>query len=155
MIELLDEVEIGVSSDTVWQWLEQMPEHYREWHPDHISCRWVRGDAAVPGAVMEVVERLHGRRHRLRMTLTHVEPGRRVEYRIAPGLGGAFEVEPADGGSRFTAALRIGVSATLLGAIVDRLVRLAAGGRIASIRQHQAEEGANLKALLEHGSVPE
>lgn len=153
MIELSDSVEINAPPEAVWAWLEAMPEHYLEWHPDHISCRWVSGNALTPGAVMEAEERLHGQHHRLRLTLSEVEPGRRFRYHIGHGMSGAFELVPTDGRTRFTARLRIGLDAPVLGGVVDRALRLAMGGRIASFRRHQEEEGANLKALLERDAT--
>ena len=39
------------------------PAHYLEWHPDHISCRWLSVGAFEPAAEMEIVERLHGKKH--------------------------------------------------------------------------------------------
>ncbi len=132
MIELRDTVAIEAGPREVWGWLEALPDHYRQWHPDHLSAAWVRGRAVAPGTVMEAVEVLHGRRHRLRLTYVEVEPGRRVRYRLFPGLGGEFCVAGTDGGSTFTAVLR----------------RVLAG-RIAAIARHQAEEGLNLRALLQ------
>lgn len=149
MIVLRDTVTIDVPPAEVWRWLESIPEHIAEWHPDDISARWVRGGAFVPSAEMEVKERLHGKPHRLRMTLTEVEPGHWVRYRMFPGLRGEFEVEPAETGSTFTATIAIGLRMPVLGALVDRILRLTMPRRLEAIRQHLAEEGANLKALLE------
>lgn len=148
MIKLRDTVFIDMPPGKVWKWLEAMPEHYLEWHADHISCRWLRGDKLESAAEMEIVERLHGKEHRLRMTLTGVEPGRRVDYRIFPGLKGSFEVETSGSGSVFTAIISIGVDTPILGKVIDNLLRMTVAGRIEAIRQHQAEEGANLKVLL-------
>jgi hypothetical protein len=102
---------------------------------------------------MEIQERLHGKPHRLRMTLTGAEPGQWVRYRMLPGLSGGFEVEPTDTGSRFTATIEIGVRMPVVGALIDRMLRLTIRRRLAAIRRHQAEEGANLKALLERKAV--
>ena len=149
MIEVRDSIAIAVPPERVWAWLETMPEHYREWHPDHVGCRWVSGNALVLGAVMEAEERLHGSAHRLRLTLTEVEPGRRFRYRVQRGMSGEFDVAAAEGGSRFTATLRIGFDVPVLGAVLDRLVRPVMGARIESFRRHQREEGMSLKVLLE------
>ena len=35
MIELRDTVAIDVAPEVVWSWLEHLPEHALEWHPDH------------------------------------------------------------------------------------------------------------------------
>ena len=149
MIELLDTVAIDVAPEVVWNWLESMPDHYREWHPDHLGGRWVSGGAFLPGAAMEVQEILHGKPHRLRMTVTQVGPGRWIRYRIFPGLGGEFRVNPVNGGSEFTAMIAMGVRAPVIGPIADWLLRHILGNRIDAVGRHQAEEGANLKALLE------
>jgi polyketide cyclase/dehydrase/lipid transport protein len=149
VIELRDTVAIDVAPEVVWSWLESMPDHYLEWHPDHLGGRWVSGDAFAPGAVMEVQEILHGKPHRLRMALTQVEPGRWIRYRVFPGLSGEFAVSPLNGGSEFTAVIAIGVRAPVIGPVADWLLRRTLGNRIDAIGRHQAEEGANLKALLE------
>lgn len=147
MIELRDTVIIEARPEAVWSWLESMPEHILEWHPDHRSARWVRHHGFVPGAAMEVEEVLHGRLHRLRMTLAEVDPGRMVRYRLFPGCGGEFDLKAVDGGTEFTAVIRMGTSGA--GRLVDGLLRTVLGTRIEAIARHQAEEGANLKALLE------
>lgn len=149
MIELRDTVFVDAAPEAVWDWLAALPDHYLAWHPDHLSARWVRGSTVEPGAVLEAREILHGRRHRLRMAVTDVEAGSLLRYRVFPGLGGEFEVEAADGGSRFTAVIRLGIDAPLVGVVLDRLLRRAWGSRIDAIERHQREEGANLKALLE------
>jgi hypothetical protein len=99
---------------------------------------------------MEATETLHGKAHRLRMTSTGLDPGHWTQYRMFPGVGGEMRVEPADGGTEFTAVVRMGTHAPVVGAALDRLLRRALGGRIAAVEQHQKEEGANLKALLKH-----
>ncbi len=150
MIELRDVTTIGVPPDQVWAWFESLPEHYLEWHPDHIRCNWSRGSAVTEGAEMEVVEVLHGRPHHFRLRLTDVIPGHRACYRIVPGVEGCLEVEPADSGSRFTATVRLGIRARTLGSLLDFALRKLFGAQIEAIRRHQAQEGANLKRLLEH-----
>jgi hypothetical protein len=151
MIVLRDTVTIHAPARVVWDWLESLPEHDREWHRDHIGCRWLRGRAFVPGAEMEVVERLHGKPHHLRMRVMAVAPGHWVRYRIFPGLAGSLEVKPAGSGTLFTATIQMGIRTPVLGAMIDTLLRWMIPARIESIRRHQAEEGANLKALLEGG----
>ena len=153
MIELQDTVIVDAPPDKVWAWLEALPEHYPEWHPDHISCRWLSGGAFAPAARLEVAEILHGKKHRLRLKLTDVDPGRRVDYQVFPGLKGRFEVKARGSGTVFTATIRMGVNTPILGKIVDAFLRLTVGGRIDAIRRHQAEEGANLKELLEGTAV--
>lgn len=149
MIELTDTIDIDVSPETVWSWFQSLPEHYKEWHPDHISCRWVRGDAFEPGARMEAVERLHGRRHRLLLKMIGTESGRRVQYRVYPGVNGSLSAEPTGTGSRFTAKIEIGTRLPVISWIIDTILRIVLAPHLEAIRQHQYEEGVNLKAILE------
>ncbi len=151
MIELRDVVTIGVPPEEVWAWLERMPDHILEWHPDHLDARWIRGAKFEPGAVMEVREILHGEPHRLRMALVEAEEGRRVRYRILPGLRGEFLVDPKDGGAEFTAIIALGYRLPVVGPLIDWILRRVLGDRLQAIARHQAEEGANLKGLLERG----
>lgn len=149
MIELRDVRTIGVPPDEVWVWFENLPDHMLEWHPDHLDARWLRGGKLEPGTVMEVREILHGKPHRLRMALEEVQRGRRVCYRIFPGLGGEFLVDPKNGGTRFTAIITLGYRVPVVGPFIDWILRHVLGDRLEAIRRHQAEEGVNLKLLLE------
>ena len=148
-IKLTDRVVVEAPPERVWHWLEHMPDHFLRWHPDHLSCRWCRGEGFSPGAELEVVERLHGKAHRLRMRALSVEPGRRIVYRVFPGLDGSFELAPEGQGTALTATLRMGVNWPVIGPLIDLLLSRAIGGRIEAIRRHQREEGQNLKALIE------
>lgn len=152
MIELRDTTIIGVPPQQVWAWFESLPEHYLKWHPDHVRCNWSRGSAVTVGAEMEVVEVLHGRPHHFRLRLTDVVPGHRACYRIVPGVDGCLEVESVGVGSRFTATVQLGIRTRILGPLLDFALQKLFGAQIEAIRRHQAEEGANLKKLLEHMS---
>ena len=149
MIELRDTVAIDATPEVVWSWLEHLPEHALEWHPDHLGARWLQGESFVPGATMEVREVLHGKPHRLHLVVTEVRPGRRMRYRVFPGASGEFRVDPTNSGSEFTATIDLGVRTPLLAPVIDRLLRVTIGRRIDAIARHQAEEGVRMKALLE------
>lgn len=93
-------------------------------------------------------EELHGRVHRLRLRATEVVPNRLLRF-VSWALRGAFSLEAANGGTRFTATLGFGVAAPLLGPLVDRLLGPVFAKRMAAVQQHMHEEGRNLKRLLE------
>ena len=153
MIRLSDSVAIRVPPSRLRAWLETLPEHYMQWHPDHISASWVKGEAFVPGAQMEIVERLHGKRHCLHLTVTTVEVQRKLCYRIYRGVYGSFELQPENGGCRFTASIELGLHNPLLAGMIDGLFRRLFSSRIEALRLHQIEEGRNLKRLLEAESL--
>jgi hypothetical protein len=152
MIELCDTVVVEAAPEVVWQWLESLPDHYRAWHPDHAAARWVEGHGFEPHAVLEAHEVLHGRMHRLRMTLTEVEPVHLVRYTVWPGVTGELRVEPVGSGTAFTACIALGTRAPVLGPALDLVLTRVLRGHIEALRQHQQEEGVRLKALLEHGT---
>ena len=145
MRQLWDTVDVDVPPDRVWRWLAGLAEHYRGWHPDHVSAVWERGAPNQVGSVLRVVEYLGGHREELRFEITEVDPPRRMGYRMlgSHGVllpGGAFMITPNDVGSRFTASIGY-----RFGAVTERLF----SRRIAALGTHLREEGANLKRLVE------
>lgn len=150
VIQLRDTVFIDAPPEKVWAWLCDLPGHYREWHPSHVRCGYVRGSTLETGAVLEVEEELHGRVHRLRLRTTEVAPGRLLRY-SSWGLRGGFLLEAANGGTRFTATLDFGFEAPFLSRIADRVLARVFATRLAAAQTHMQEEGRNLKQLLERG----
>ena len=144
-MKISDSIEIEVAPKVVFDWLSQLDDHYREWHPDHRACYWLKGNGLSPGAVLYAEEILHGKLHRLRYLMREVDPGHRVAFKILGAVGllipsGEFRVEPTARGSRFSATLypRFG-----------HLLKVLIPGRAQALITHQHEEGKNLKRLLE------
>jgi hypothetical protein len=77
-----------------------------------------------------------------------VVPGRVLRYRSL-GFRGAFIIEPADRGVRFTGELDFGIRTPGVGFVVDAVLRKLLGRELAAIQTHMREEGQNLKRLLE------
>lgn len=148
MIQLRDTVVIHVPPERVWAWLNDLPLHYREWHPAHRECRYVRGDRLTVGAIVQMDEQLHGKAHSLTIHASAVVPHRLLRYR-GRGFQGAFLLEPADGGTRFTAELELGLRWPLVGSLLDMVWRRVLAHRLSAIQVHMHEEGQNLKQLLE------
>lgn len=151
MIELRDSVFIQTPPAKVWEWLANLPDHYGEWHPAHGRCWYARGSGLEAGAVLTVEEELHGRPHRLSLRMTETVPNRLLRY-SSRGLRGAFLLEEANGGTRFTATLGFGVAVPWLGRVADRVLRRIFATRLAAVREHMREEGRHLKRLLEQGA---
>lgn len=146
-MKLSDTVEIGTAPEKLFAWFRELDRHYREWHPDHRDCYWLRGDSLAPGSVLYAEEYLHGKLHKLRYRMTEVLPNRYARFRLLGAIGllvprGEFRIEPTETGARFTATLypRCG-----------RLLRRLMPGRVQALITHQQEEGRNLKKLLEGG----
>ncbi len=152
MIILQDKVDINTSTEAVFEWLEHFCEHYREWHPSHVSCCYLRGSGLQVSTIIQIEETLHGKLHRLRLLVTEVIPGTRVAYRIAPGMKGAFEVKSKASKICFVATITIGIRFPLLEGLIDALLWRVLASRLAALQEHMAEEGKNLKRLLEQPS---
>jgi hypothetical protein len=95
-----------------------------------------------------MVERLHGRLHRFRLRVSGVTPGRLIRYRHLL-FHGDFAVDPEPGGTRFTAQLHFGLDLPMIGPALDAIGATLFARRLRELREHMAEEGQNLKALLE------
>jgi hypothetical protein len=152
VISLRDSVEIHTTPGQLFAWLGRMPEEYKSWHPDHVACRVVHGSVLEVGSEIECQEYLHGKLHSLRFRMTKVIPDRRVEFVIERMGRGAFEAQANDDTVTFVAELDIGSDAPIVGRFVDFIISRLFNQRIESMRQHMAEEGRNLKTILEYGS---
>ncbi len=150
MIRLQDRIEIRTKPEQVWNWLDELPQFYRSWHPDHISYRVLHGSLSTVGSEVECQEYLHGKLHTMRFRVTKVVPNKRVEY-IIKGLGrGAFETQTAGERMHFVAELDIGSAAPIIGWTIDKLFQAFFTARLDSMQQHMREEGQNLKTILEY-----
>jgi len=152
VISLRDRVEIHTTPGQLFAWLGRMPEEYKSWHPDHVACRVVHGSVLEVDSEIECQEYLHGKLHSLRFRMTKVIPDRRVEFVIERMGRGAFEAQANDDTVTFVAELDIGSDAPIVGRFVDFIISRLFNQRIESMRQHMAEEGRNLKTILEYGS---
>jgi hypothetical protein len=141
-------VHIEAAPERIWNWLDGLPRHYREWHPSHLDCRYIRGNHLTEGAVLHVHERLHGKLHSLTLRADVVVPDRLLRY-SGRGVRGAFILEPAGHGTRFTAQLEVGAPLPLIGRLVDPVLRRLMAKRLSEVQEHMREEGRNLKHLLE------
>jgi len=149
MILLKDSIEIHATPKQVFAWLGRMPQEYTAWHPDHVACRVIHGSMLEVGSEIECEEYLHGKLHSLRFRMTKVVPGKRVEFEVV-GMGqGAFEAQAVNDHVRFIAELEMGTEVPLIGLLFDWIFACFFKQRIVEMRQHMAEEGQYLKAILE------
>jgi hypothetical protein len=149
MITLSDTIEINAAPRQLFAWLERMPQEYTSWHPDHVACRVLHGSMLEVGSEIECQEYLHGKLHSMRFRMTKVVPEKRIEFEVV-GMGrGAFEAQANIDTVRFVAELEIGSEAPIIGRLFDFFFSRLFTQRIESMRQHMAEEGYNLKVILE------
>ena len=148
MLVLRDTIEIETTPEQIFEWFRHLDDNYRSWHPDHVSCRYVRGHDLQDGSVLYAEEYLHGRLHRFKFRLTEVEAGREFKYRIFPGVRGGFRLRPTERGTEFVAEIFLGWSIPILGALSDAVLNVFFSDHIEAIRRHMRDEGIHLRALL-------
>lgn len=153
MISIRDSVHVAASPAEVWQFLHDMESHYRDWHPEHLDWRNLRGHVTAPGGVVFADEWIGSHRLQARFFASEVEQERLLRYDIAfpyslIGAGGSFQIVPtAGGGCEFVAETHCGSHLPLLGPLLDRLLALVFP--VAELRRHMREEGENLARLVE------
>jgi uncharacterized protein YndB with AHSA1/START domain len=148
-MEISDTVEINAAPERVFDWLSQLDQHYRQWHPDHRDCYWLEGDHMEEGSVLYAEEILHNKLHKLRYRITRVEPGRSVEFKLLGSIGllvprGIFSITPTASGCRFTATLY-----SPAGWLLQRLMPR----QVSALVKHQQEEGESLQRILGAGQT--
>lgn len=149
MIFLRDRIEIHTTPSRLFSWLEKMPQEYKSWHQDHVACRVIQGSMLEVGSEIECEEYLHGKLHSMRFRMTKVVPNERLEFVIERMGRGAFQVQSDKDVVIFVAELNIGSASPIIGPIFDLIFSLFFSDRIDAMGQHMAEEGENLKAILE------
>ena len=151
MIRLTERSHIPAPPQRIWAWFEAMEGHYRDWHPEHIEWRTLRGTPVTAGSVIFFDEWIGRFRLAMRCRIAESQPGRCFRYE---GLwpfwlvraGGSFMLEPVAGGSDLIAEVHIGWSVPLVGSLLDRLI--ASVFPLSELKRHMAEEGRNLARIL-------
>lgn len=149
MIILRDTIEIKASPEQIFVWLAHFKENYLAWHPDHVECRYLKGDPPEEGSIIYCEEYLHGKLHKFKFEITKFEPNSRIDFKFGPGMTGDFIIEPRGANSLFIADTYVGTKIPLLGKLLDKLMWTLLRRRLEAGRKHMAEEGQNLKNLLE------
>ena len=60
-------------------------------------------------------------------------------------------MEPRETGTLFTAEIHMGTTIPLLGKLRDRIMQMFLSRQLEGLQKHMAEEGQNLKRILEQG----
>ena len=152
MIVMRDTVEIKAPPEPIFEFFVHFKENFYAWHSDHVECRYLNfeGDPKE-GSVIYIEEYLHGKLHKLKLHITKIEPNSLIEYKTFMGTKGVFIIEPRGAKSLFTAEMHMGTKTPLFRSMADRIMRIFMSRQLEGIKQHMAEEGQNLKRILEEG----
>ena len=144
-----DRIHINAPPESGFAFFDEMETNYARWHSDHLGFEWRQGRGIAPGNVCWFRERIGGKVLEKEVRVTEVAPNRfyafvptgRLMRAFLPRMSFAFH--PDGAGFIFEAEIHLRA-----GPLGERLNRR----DFAAVEQHMAEEGRNLKALLEEAA---
>ena len=153
MIVLKDEIEVKAPPSKFVEWFSHIDEKYREWHSEHILARYTRGTPFEEGSILYFEEYIGKPKYKFRFLVTRVEPNKRMEYRILfpytlLNARGSFTFQQQGDTTLFTAVVSVGWGGAV-GRLLDRIFLLFGRGIFREIRRHMADEGVNIKKIME------
>ena len=151
MITLKDAVEIRASPEQIVEFFLNFKENFHAWHPDHVECHYLTPGPLKENSIIYIEEYLYGKLRKLKLHITKIQPNSRIEYKTFLGTKGIFIIEPKETGTLFKAEMHMGTPIPLLGKLRDRIMRMFFSRQLEGLQQHMAEEGQNLKKILEQG----
>lgn len=142
-----DQIAIKAPASAGFAFFEDMEANYTRWHPDHLSFAWRRGRGLSVGNEFHFEETIAGRRQAKTTRIIEVVPDRMFAFAMVnplfrfflPRL--SFGFEPNGDGFVFRAEIHLHG----IGPLGRRLNRR----EFDAVETHMAEEGRNLKVLLE------
>jgi len=152
IMKLKNEIYIQTSPEKVFHFFEHMDEYYTDWHPDHSAFRWKKGRGLKPGVEFYFEEVIDGKLMKKTVRFTEIQPCSYIEFTpvwwlmrlLMPRL--SFTVIDQGTGCLFIAeiVIRTGPAGTWLNR-----------REFNAVQKHMAEEGQNLKTLLENLQKPD
>jgi len=148
MFEIKDLVLINCNKQQVYNKLLyyfKSTNNYKEWHKDHISCKWIKGSDFSIGSILSAKEILHNTIHQLSFKIikANIEDG--IEYKVLFPFTilkcyGYFNFKEKGNKTIFIAGLRFGI---------NPVFRKLFTNQINSLLKHIKEEGISLKYSIE------
>lgn len=161
MITLRDSVELSVSLDKVYSWLNALDENFVKWSPYHDYFKKVSGGFDV-GDKIQFKELVRGVPYDITGIIQQNEKnddGFKIMLETMSGLGHIYFIgEKAVGGCHFTHIEEFGKSDTFFGRIFNWLLFNVIAKKKANwqlIMDDMKEDNMYLKQILETGVYPE
>jgi hypothetical protein len=152
VITLRDTISITAAPEEIFDFFIHLRENYDAWHPDHVRC-WYRDEGPLrEGSVFYVEEHVGEELLTLQFRVTRLVEHSRIEYVVSRMASGAFIMEPRDSNTLFRAEIYFGTAIPLLGALLDKILRMFISNRLRALEEHMVDEGRNLKIILEQGA---
>lgn len=146
MSVLTHSVQIKAPHQKVYDFLLHYKENFPLWHSNGQECRYLTEGPLGVGTLIYEEETLHGKLYKFKLRITRLKPNERIDYQILSIGHGAFIIEPkGPDSSIFTAEIHFGSGLSL----IDDLISPFMAEQIEAIKEHMANEGKNLKRILE------
>ena len=152
MISIFESTYLKSPPAEVWRVFAEMERHYQEWHPEHLTWRYLRGSGLTRGAILFADEWVGPLRLAARFFIDEAEPNAYFRFHIGfpfslVRAGGWFRlVEAPDGGTRLDAETHFGLGLPIIGGLLDPLLRRLLP--LGELRRHMREEGEGFASLL-------
>jgi hypothetical protein len=156
MITLKDSVEIKTSPEKLYGWFSHLDENFVKWHPNHKKFVSISG-GLDEGDTVYFEECVEGKWYRVRVIIGKLEKtnhGWRIEFVTSSRMAKiVFIGESSKGGCIFSHIESFGIEKPVIGCFVDFLMSKIFYSlfRFDLIQKDMAEDGVNLKRLLERG----
>jgi hypothetical protein len=99
--------------------------------------------------VVHCEEYLHGKLHKLEFKITRVLLNYRIDFKVNADMRGTFLFVSFDDHTLFGADILFGIDRPLVGQLVDAILPHVFSRHIRDLKEYMAEEGRNLKKLIE------
>ena len=149
MITIKDTVEIKASPEKIIEFFLNFQENFYAWHSDHVECHYLTPGPLKENSIIYIEEYLYGKLRKLKLHITKIQPNSRIEYKTFLGTKGIFIIDQKETGTLFTAEMHMGTTIPLLCKLRDTIMKIFFSRQLEGLKQHMAEEGQNLKRILE------
>jgi hypothetical protein len=149
-LELKHSIDINTTPEKIWKFFKNIEKNYKIWHPkDHIKFEWTKGEPLVLGSNIYSEQYVFEKIQKYKGFLKEIIPNRKIvfgfKYPVSiftPMI--EWLIEPKNSKTTFTAITYIRA-----GHFYKRLFKKGMKNLIIEHDRHVAEEGENLKKLLE------
>ena len=147
---LKDSIEINTTPEKIWEFFKNLDKNYTTWHPkDHITFKWTKGKPLEEGSTCYAEQYAVGKVTKYNATLAEIIPNRKIVFKwsypvslMSPKV--EWLIEPKNSHSIFTA-----ITHMRAGHLWKKLFKKSMKNVISAHDKHMAEEGENLKRLME------
>ena len=143
-------IEIKTSPEKIWDFFKNIEQNYTTWHSDdHVKFHWTKGKSLNEGSTIYSEQYVMGKITKYKGMVAEIIPNRKITFKfiypvslISPKI--EWLIEPKGSNTVFTA-----ITYMRAGHLYKKLFKKGMKNIIEAHDKHVAEEGENLKKILE------